>query len=272
MDDKKILFQQIIKAFKSSKFTKSEAETSLYWIRKYLSFHNLRNPAEMGATDVREFLSDLSKQGTMPSKQKEAYDALDFFYNKVLDLSIWSMTKAAPVVEEATADFNSGVTEATPEWVARLQEPFKLIARLTYGCGMHLEEVLNLRIEDVQLEKRHIVLRDAFGDETEMMLSDNILQSLALQLRKAHLTYKQDSREGATYVHHPRQLTNNQLVNKERWNYLFSGGVHFNLQEKCRVRYPMDVKNVKHAFRQAAQGPQSATNINTATRRQAASF
>ncbi len=54
-------------------------QTYLKWIRRYIGFHNIRNPAEMGATELEAFLSHLAvERSVSASTQNQAFFALLF--------------------------------------------------------------------------------------------------------------------------------------------------------------------------------------------------
>ena len=54
------------------------------WIRRYIFFHGVRHPDEMGSAEVVEFLSDLAVRGSVAaSTQNQALAALLFLYRHV---------------------------------------------------------------------------------------------------------------------------------------------------------------------------------------------
>ncbi len=56
------------------------------WVRRYVRFHRLRHPAEMGEAEVREFLVWLvERRRVSQSTQGQALAALLFLYRHVLD-------------------------------------------------------------------------------------------------------------------------------------------------------------------------------------------
>ena len=60
-------------------------EAYVGWIRRYVRFHGLRHPAELGSEDVGRFLSHLATRGTIgASTQNQALSALLFLYRDVL--------------------------------------------------------------------------------------------------------------------------------------------------------------------------------------------
>ena len=69
--------------FKHYSFRTEEAYWQ--WIRRYIFFHSKRHPREMGAAEVRMFLSHLaSAEGVAGATQNQALNALVFLYRQVL--------------------------------------------------------------------------------------------------------------------------------------------------------------------------------------------
>src|ERR1041384_6034605 len=57
----------------------------LDWIKRFILFHGKRHPDEMGAPEVREFLTDLATRGQVAaSTQNQAFSASLFLYKEVL--------------------------------------------------------------------------------------------------------------------------------------------------------------------------------------------
>lgn len=69
----------------------------VYWIRRYIGFHNIRNPSEMGAPEVEAFLSHLAVENRISaSTQNQALAALLFLYRNVLGVDLPWLEKFAP--------------------------------------------------------------------------------------------------------------------------------------------------------------------------------
>ncbi|MEC9378047.1 MAG: site-specific integrase, partial [Candidatus Latescibacterota bacterium] len=59
--------------------------TYLHWIRRYIRYHEMRNPEEMGEREVADFLSHLVLGRNVASNtQRVALNALVFLYVQVL--------------------------------------------------------------------------------------------------------------------------------------------------------------------------------------------
>ncbi len=58
----------------------------VHWILRYIRFHSIRHPNEMGAPEVSAFLTHLAVEGNVaPSTQNQALNALVFLYGRVLE-------------------------------------------------------------------------------------------------------------------------------------------------------------------------------------------
>ncbi|WP_144393601.1 phage integrase N-terminal SAM-like domain-containing protein [Pleionea sediminis] len=264
MEDRHEIMVHIIEAFKRHRFKKQDAQEYLDWIKLFLNHFKDENPKSLTTESVKTFLRYLcDEKGLMPSRQKQAYLAVNFFYNQVLRRSLWSSVK----FDDNETDFVAGLNDTipppalpdteSPQWTQSLQEPFRLIAQIMFQCGMKLEEITNLRIEDVELERRQLRIRDAFGEFSEIEISTTLYQPLALQVKKALNAHQQDTRQGSVYFRNPNPLKHNQLTENPRWYFLFPGTLQFNLHTQKRVREPISINFIERAFSQA-RGDQSA--------------
>src|SRR3989442_3403535 len=61
------------------------AEAYLAWVRRYIMFHGLQHPKELGQLDIEAFLTHLATQRHVSaSTQNQALSAILFLYRKVL--------------------------------------------------------------------------------------------------------------------------------------------------------------------------------------------
>ena len=59
------------------------------WVRRFIIFHNKRHPKEMGAGELRDFLSHLAvDRNVSASTQNQAKSALLFLYREVLKIEL----------------------------------------------------------------------------------------------------------------------------------------------------------------------------------------
>jgi len=177
------------------------------WVRRYIHFHELRHPSEMGEREINEFLTHLAVVDKVASStQNQALAALLFLYRHVLGRQVGDLgnvirarkSKKAPVVltrEEVRAVLES------------LDGEMWLIASLMYGTGMRLMECLRLRVQDVDFGRNEITVRSGKGDKDRMtMLPESLKEPLRKQLVRAKAVHTKDLAEGWGRVELPAAL------------------------------------------------------------------
>jgi integron integrase len=141
-----------------------------YWIRHFIRFHGLRHPSELGPDEVREFLTWLAvRQNVAASTQNQALNALVFLYDKVLEQPLGDIGGAVrakrpprlPVVLE------HGEAMAI---IAALKMPYRLMVSLMYGAGLRVAETARLRVKDIDVSRRIVVVRNGKGGKDRTTL------------------------------------------------------------------------------------------------------
>jgi integron integrase len=156
------------------------------WVVRYLEFHHGQHPKALGGPDVEAFLSHLaSERDVAAATQAQALAALLFLYKHVLRVALpWlgNVTRARrpkrlPVVLSR---------EEVRCLLDQLRGPYRVVASLLYGSGLRLLEALRLRIKDLDLSTRSIVVRDGKGFKDRMTVLPNSLIA-PLRIRVARL-------------------------------------------------------------------------------------
>jgi integron integrase len=194
------------------------------WIKRYIIFHKMRHPLEMGAAEIREFLTHLTvKLEVTSSTQNQALYALLFLYGQVLHKDI------GPVGQIERAKRSKRLPEVfTPEEarkvIAQLHGTNRLMAGLLYGSGLRLMECLRLRVKDIDFERHQIIVREGKGDKDRVtMLPLSLHELLKELLAKIKLLHEEEIREGFGTVILPYALSR-KYSNAEKewkWQYVF---------------------------------------------------
>ena len=137
--------------------------TYAHWVTRFIAFHRMRHPKDMGAAEVTAFLSSLAtERNVAASTQNQALSALLFLYKEVLRVDLpWldEVRRAKKPVRLPTV-----LTQAEVRvLLAHLEGVNGLLARLLYGTGMRLMEGVRVRVKDVDLEKREVIVRHGKG-------------------------------------------------------------------------------------------------------------
>src|SRR5439155_4711703 len=79
------LLAQVRAVLRTKHYSPRTEESYVGWVRRFVRFHGLRHPAELGGAEVERFLSDLAVRGRVAaSTQNQALSALLFLYRDVL--------------------------------------------------------------------------------------------------------------------------------------------------------------------------------------------
>lgn len=79
------LLDRLREALRSRHYSRRTEAAYCQWVKRFVFFHNVRNPAEMGEREINAFLSHLALKGKVSaSTQNQALSALLFLYRNAL--------------------------------------------------------------------------------------------------------------------------------------------------------------------------------------------
>jgi integrase len=96
-----------------------------------------------------------------------------------------------------------------------------------YGAGLRLQECLELRIKDFDLERREIVVRRGKGQkDRRVMLPDSVVEALREHLRTVERLHEADHAAGCGRVVLPDALARKypNAASEWRWQFAFPAG------------------------------------------------
>ncbi len=204
-------------------YSRRTENTYADWAARYIRFHHMKHPADMDNVHVRAFLNHLAvERRVSPSTQNQALSALRFLYREVLEIELDAVTeitraktsKRIPTV--CTRSELQAIFELLPE-------PHLIRGKLMYGAGLRLMECCSLRVQDIDLARREIVVRSGKGKkDRRALLPETLVPALEAQLERARRTHRADLADGAGYVELPHALAraNASAARSWRWQWL----------------------------------------------------
>lgn len=237
-------------------------QSYLDWVRRYIRFHGMKHPSELGAQAVEAFLTALAVKGNVAaSTQNQAKSALLFLYRDVLGIELpWlqgvvsaKRPQRLPVV-------------LTRDETTRLLENMTgvpgLVARLLYGSGMRILEGVRLRVKDLDLARGAILVRDGKGGKDRVtILPRRLEEPLKLQLEFARTLHAKDLADGFGSVYLPHALER-KYPNASRewpWQYVFPADrISVDPRSGIRRRHHLDEQWVQRAMRDSLRATRIA--------------
>jgi integron integrase len=168
------------------------------WIVRYIEFHDGQHPKALGGKEVEAFLSHLATAKDVASAtQAQALAALLFLYKRVLCVNLpWlgNVTRSRrprklPVVLSR---------EEVRRVLEHLRGPYRTVASLLYGSGLRLLEALRLRVKDIDLATRTLIVRDGKGFKDRVTVVPEPLLA-PLRIRIARLRELHDAAVAAGF-------------------------------------------------------------------------
>jgi integron integrase len=194
------------------------------WIKRYVRFHKLRHPAQMGAAEVSAFLTDLAvQQRVAASTQNQALAALVFLYRDVLRAPLPRIENVVPA-RQAQRLPSVLSREEVRQVLAEMRGDARLVALLLYGSGLRLMEGLRLRVKDLDLDRAVLTVRAGKGAKDRVtVLPRAAVAPLRGHLHRVRHQHVLDHRGGAGFVELPDALRRKlpRAAGAWEWQWVF---------------------------------------------------
>jgi integron integrase len=234
------------------------------WIKRFIFFHGMRHPMEMGEPEISRFLAYLAIQRKVSaSTQNQAFSALLFLYRDVLGRTLRGLEPTArakrpprlPVV--LTPDEVAAV-------LALMHGTAALMASLLYGAGLRLLECCRLRVKDLDFKRHEITVRDGKGrKDRATLLPTSAVPRLVDHLERIHRQHQADLEGCAGSVALPDALER-KYVSAHRqwaWQWVFPATrIYFDHATGQRRRHHLHESVVQREFTVALRASGIAKN------------
>jgi integron integrase len=217
------LLDQVRRSIRLKHYSRRTEEAYTYWIKKYIFFHDVRHPKEMGAEEIRNFLTYLAvKENIAASTQNQALAALLFLYREVLGIEL-------PLIDAVRAKKPERIPVVfTPSEVRQiftyLEGTHLLVASLLYGAGLRLIEAVRLRVKDLDFQMDQITVREGKGEKDRItMLPQTFKEQFQTHLERVKKIHEEDLSRGYGEVFLPYALERKypNAAKEWKWQYVF---------------------------------------------------
>lgn len=195
-----------------------------YWVRQYIYFHKMKHPADMKENEIGQFINHLaSEKNVAASTQNQALCALLFLYREVLQINVeeihnitWAKkAKRLPIV------FSK---EEVQQIIDHLSGIYKLMVMMLYGGGLRLNEVLQLRVKDIDFYNNQVFVRNGKGfKDRYTILPESVIEDLKGHIESIIKVHEKDINNGYDSVNLPYSLEKKypNAGNEVGWHFLF---------------------------------------------------
>ena len=224
------------------------------WVKDFLNtYADYRE--EIGQKEINAFLTRLAvKAKVSASTQNQALAALLFYFRFVKcdnpnDLQSVIRAKKKPRIPVVFS------RQEVREVISHMSGSKQLATKLLYGTGMRLNELLNLRILDLDFDRGEIIVRYGKGSkDRHVMLPQSLVPELKQHIQKVKKIHEQDLRDGWGSVPLPGGLAQKYPdAGKEfKWQWLFPQKNRWkNEQTGEQGRWHLDETLLQRAVKQA---------------------
>jgi len=259
MESKTQRLDQVRDAIRLRHVSLRTEEAYLGWIRRCILFHHKRHPHDMGAEEVRAFVSPLAVDAQVAaSTQHVALHALLFLSRHVLHQP-WPEIGAIAHAKRPRRMPTVLTQEEVTAVLAQLHGTSSLMTSLLDGAGLRLMECLRLRVKDLDCAYAHIVVRDGTGAQDRVtLLPQALVAPLQRHLITVQALHEEDVAEGYGDVYLPYAFarTYPHAGTAWEWQYVFpaakrSGDPRSGVERRHHVSAPVLQKVVKEAIQRA---------------------
>ena len=251
------LLDQLREAIRARRYSIRTENVYCDWARRFILFHGKRHPRDMAADEVTAFLTYLANERNVSaSTQNQAKSALLFLYKQVLNIELpWfgeivqakRGTRLPVVLTPREVRDLLGATQGT----------MGLVIGLLYGTGMRLLECLRLRVKDVELARREILIREGKGNKDRVtVLPENLVLPLQKHLVRVKALHDADIAAGFGEVYLPDALARKipHAARQWGWQWVFPSPVRsVDPRSKVGRRHHIYPESVQRAVREAAR-------------------
>jgi len=197
-------------------------EAYVRWIKGFIYFHNKKHPKDMGKEEIEAYLSHLAvKQHVAISTQNQAFNALLFLYKQVLNLPFADDISAIRSKKPVRLPVVLSRDEVT-RLLCSMRGETALMARIMYGGGLRLNELLRLRVQDIDFGNGFLTIRAGKGDKDRTtLLPLSVRDALKAHLQRVREIFEKDLKEGNANVWLPGALARKYPKAPKSWEWQF---------------------------------------------------
>ena len=154
-------------------YSEKTIKSYTYCINYFLKFTN-KPLNKISKKDVRLFLENLSEKDMAGNTMNGYHMAIRFLFQDVLDKKIWINIKYSKIPKKLPLVLTK--EEVKKLFNAINNKKHRLMIRLMYAAGLRVSELLNLKINDLEISKSYGYVRKGKGDKDRIFIIADALK------------------------------------------------------------------------------------------------
>jgi len=227
------------------------------YVRDFQTHTQSLIPELLTSDHVKDFLTHLAIEKKVSAlTQNLAFNSLLFFYRNVLNREFGMIDGVVRAKKRPYIPVVLSKSEIDLIFEA-LDEPYLLIVKLLYGCGLRLFECLSLRVQCLNLDEKIITVHDGKGKKDRTVpipktLEGKLREQLEL-VRQQHLKDLEKDYDGV-FLFDSFEKKSKNAARKFIWQWLFPAWQLSKVKATGeRKRSHMHATNVQRAIRSASE-------------------
>jgi len=170
------MFEKLKTELELRGFSEKTKEAYIYNNKRFIKYIN-RKPDEISKDDIKKYLAYLISEKKAASTVSLVKSSLSFFYDEVLGKNITLNIKTPKIPDKLPSVLTKD--EVSSLLKNACTEKSKLMIELLYSSGIRVSELVNLKINDLELSDKTAWIRQGKGRKDRMViLSDKFVNHL----------------------------------------------------------------------------------------------
>lgn len=184
-------------ALRSLHYSRRTEDAYLTWIRAFMERYGVPRSGDPVEQRINEFLTHVAvDRKAAASTQNQAQAALIFFFRRIVGTDPGDLGD----IVRAKRPLRLPVVLSRDEVKAvldMLSADMRLLASLLYGGGLRLQEGIQLRVQDLDLVRRQILIHGGKGDKDRATtLPESVIPAIRQHLQRIKAIHEKDLSEG----------------------------------------------------------------------------
>lgn len=175
--DKMYIPELIIKEGKRRGLSSKTIKTYRLCIKRFFDIYK-KDPKEICKQDIKEFLDKLIEKGACGNTINVYLNALKFLYEEILGKKLTVKIKFSKVPKRIPEMLNKDETLSLFDAIENSKH--KLMICLMYSAGLRVNELVNLKIQDIKIDEGYGFVRNGKGGKDRIFV---IAEKLKTELK-----------------------------------------------------------------------------------------